>query len=381
MIDALNKLNEFFYLDYEINIITSANNSKSREDVLRKFEKNNKIQLLFSIRILDECIDIPSCDSIFITYPCKNKIRLIQRLCRCIRIDKNNEFKIGNIFIWCNEYDEITDTLSGIKEYDIEFKDKIFVNEIDFYGESSKVEFKNDIKLLENYIVGIKEFRCYSWEEKLKQVEDYIIANDKLPSSTSKDIEICKRCKFIYRQSENYKNNLQIMKNKDIRNKWENFINKYNELFLSNEDNWYKTIKKIEKYINDYNKTPSKKDKDENVKILGIFLCHQNQNYKKGIKNMKNEIIKKDWEIFKEKYKKYLLSNDEIWYDNLKQMEEYIIKNNRLPKTTDKNVENKKILRFYNTTKNNYKKNDRIMKNIDIKNRWDKFINDYKEYL
>ena len=382
MIDAIYKLNNFYCLDIEINIITCTNNAKSREEILKKFEKNNnKIQLLLSIRILDECIDIPSCDSIFITYPCKNKIRLIQRLCRCIRIDKNNKSKIGNIYIWCNEYDEITDTLSGIKEYDIEFKDKIRVNEINFYGESNKVEFNNDVKLLDNYIVGIKEFRCLSWEEKLKGVEDYIIANGKLPSSTSKDMELKKKCKFIYHQTENYKDNLQIMKNKDIRNKWENFINKYNELFLSNEDNWYNAKKKIEKYINDNNKTPSKKDKDENAKKLGIFLCCQNQNYKKSIKNMKNKIIKKNWENFKEKYKTYLLSNDEIWYDNLKKLEEYIIQNNRIPKKNDTNIENIKILRFYYLSRKNYKKNDRIMKNIEIKNRWDKFIDDFKEYL
>ena len=32
-----------------------------------------------------------------------------------------NKFKIGNIYICCNEYDDILETLSGIKEYDLFF--------------------------------------------------------------------------------------------------------------------------------------------------------------------------------------------------------------------------------------------------------------------
>ena len=47
----------------------------------------------------------------------------------------------------------------------------------------------------------------------------------------------------------------------------------------------------------------------------------------------------------------------------------------------DTNIENKKILKFYYSSRNNYKKNNRIMKNIEIKNRWDRFIDDFKEYL
>ena len=53
--------------------------------------KMDKIQLLFIIRLVDECIDVSSGYSIFITYPSQRKIRTIQRLCRCIRIDKLNK--------------------------------------------------------------------------------------------------------------------------------------------------------------------------------------------------------------------------------------------------------------------------------------------------
>lgn len=100
MINGINELNKFYYLDFEINQITYKNTDKSRNEILNNFSNNKKIQLLFSIRILDECIDIPLCNSIYITHPCNSKIRAIQRISRCLRIDKNNKFKIGNIYIW-----------------------------------------------------------------------------------------------------------------------------------------------------------------------------------------------------------------------------------------------------------------------------------------
>jgi len=221
----MNSLNNFYYLDYEISQITSINTEKERNKILNNFtNNNNKIQLLFSVRILDECIDIPSCDSIYITYPSKSKIRTIQRLCRCIRIDKNNKFKIGNIYIWCNEYDDILETLSGIKEYDLFFKNKIMVNQTNFYGNSKSIEFNNDTKLIENYIIGIKE---YNWNYKLKLVEKYIIENNKTPSKVDKNKENKQLGMWLDHQKQNYKNNKNIMKDENIRKQWETFIDKY----------------------------------------------------------------------------------------------------------------------------------------------------------
>ena len=72
----------------------------------------DKIQLLFIGRILDECVDVSSGNTIFITYPSQRKIRTIQRLCRRIRIDILNKCKVGNIHIRCNQSDEILSTLS-----------------------------------------------------------------------------------------------------------------------------------------------------------------------------------------------------------------------------------------------------------------------------
>ena len=306
MINGMNELNKFYYINYNINQITSKNNDKQRNKILNNFSNGTNIQLLFSVRILDECIDIPSCDSIYITYPSQSKIRTIQRLCRCIRLDKNNKFKIGNIFIWCNEYDLILETLSGIKEYDIFFKDKIQLNNTNYFGKSNNKFYINDKQLISNYLVGIKEFKQLTWIDKLKMVSDYIDEHSKRPSSEDKNKDIKQLGQFLSDQQKNYKNNKYIMKDTNIKKLYEEFIEKYKEYFLDNNEIWLNNLKLCEKYIIDNKKKPSTTDKNNDIKFLGSFLSHQQQNYKNNEHNMKDSNIRKIYEEFIEKYKEYL---------------------------------------------------------------------------
>jgi superfamily II DNA or RNA helicase len=380
MINGINMLNDFYYLDYDINQITSKDNGKTRTKILNDFANNNKIQLLFSVRILDECIDIPSCDSIYITYPSQSKIRTIQRLSRCIRLDKTNKFKIGNIIIWCNEYDDILETLSGIKEYDLFFKDKIMINQTNFFGDSIGDTFTDDVKLIKNYLVGIKEFKQLSWSDKLKQVEDYIIANDQRPSTIDKNTDIKQLGEWIGHQQKNYKKNEQIMKD-ERRKSWSEFIEKYKKYFLSYNEIWYNKLKLVEDYIIANDQRPSAIDKNTDIKQLGTWIGDQKQNYKKNDHIMKDETIRKSWTEFIEKYKKYFLSNNEIWYNNLKLVEDYIIANDKRPSSIDKNTDIKQLGVWIGHQQKNYKNNKHIMKDESIRNLWEHFIEKYKKYF
>ena len=384
MIEAMNKLNEFYCLNIRMNQITAMNTEKQRMKVLDDFKKGIDIQLLFSVRILDECIDIPSCDSIFITYPTKSKIRTIQRMSRCMRINKSNSFKIGNIFIWCNEYDKILETLSGIKEYDIMFKDKIKVNSIGFFEEGDK-GCEVDNKLVEKYIMGVKEFRCISWGEKLEQVKKYIDNNVKRPSNKNKDTKILGQ--WISNQQTNYKSKEQIMKNSDIYDKWTEFITseKYKKYFMSNNEEWQSNLNLIKKYIDENDRTPSVYDKNKDINTLGKWISHQQTNYKSKEYIMKNSDIYDKWTVFitSEKYKQYFISNDEEWQSNLNLIQKYIDENNKTPSTHDKNRDIKTLGKWLSTQQTNYKSKEKIMKNSDIYDKWTEFITSekYKQYF
>jgi len=378
MREAMIKLNEFYVLDYEMDQITASDSEKKRMSILEKFEDGKKIQLLFSIRILDECIDIPKCDSIYITYPSQSKIRTIQRMCRCIRTNKNNGYKVGNVFIWCDEYDKILETLSGIKEYDLFFKDKIKINETDFYGENKSEGIEVDNKLIEKYVLGIKEFRVLSWEEKLDNVKKYIDENDELPSKHNKNKEIKKYGLWILFQKQKY--NKQIMYNLDRYKLWEDFINKYKKHFQSNEENWKINLEIIKKYIDDNDKRPSEVDKNTDVKKLGQWLSTQQIQYKNKYAIMSNLHIQKLWEEFinNVKYKKYFQSNKEDWKDKLSEVKIYLDKNNKNPSIHDKNIDIKKLGQWLGTQQKNYKNKEWIMKNVDIQKLWEDFINNVK---
>ena len=384
MREAMNKLNEFYLLDMEMNEITSSTTEKNRRIRLNNFAKSDKIYLMFSVRILDECIDIPSCDSIYITYPSNSKIRTIQRLSRCIRIDKNNKFKKGNIFIWCDEYSDILETLSGIKEYDINFKDKIKVNKNGFYKQELKDDLIKDVKLVENYIMGIKEFKFVSWHDKLFLVKKYINENHKRPSGDNdKNKEFKQMGKWLQHQITNYKKKNQIMKQKEIYDEWTKFIDEYKEYFLDNNELWYNMLEQVKEHIDENHKRPSTIDKNKEIKQMGTWIQCQQKNYKKKDCIMKQKEIYDKWTKFIEEYKEYFLDNYELWYNILEQVKEYINENHKRPSTHDKNKEIKQMGTWIQCQQNNYKNKNQIMKQKEIYDKWTKFINDdkYKEYF
>jgi superfamily II DNA or RNA helicase len=380
--DTIVKMNEYYLLDLNIQEITSETSYKNREKILNYFESSDKIELLLSIRILDECIDIPLCDAIYITYPSKSKIRTIQRLCRCIRIDKNNKFKIGNIYIWCNEYNLILETLSGIKEYDTLFKEKINVLETNWTGKKEiDIKVVKDKKLIEKYILDIKEFRQYSWDEKLDMVIKYIVENGKKPSISDKDNNIKQLSCWISYNNKNYKNKKEFMKNEKIYNKWTQFIKDYQNYLLSNEEFWYQKFDQLKIYIKENNNLPSRNNKNNNIKHLTNWFQDQKKKYKNKKESMKNEKIYNSWTQFIEEYQNYLLSNEKLWYQKFDQLKIYIKENNKLPSRSNKDNRIKQLCSWLNNQKNYYKYIIKSMKNKEIYNNWTRFTEEYKEYL
>jgi superfamily II DNA or RNA helicase len=381
MMESMKILNDFYVMNIDISSISCGDSEKNRKSVLESFANNNdKIQLLFNIRILNECIDIPSCDSVYISYAPKNKITTIQRISRATRIDKNNPYKMANVYIWCEEYEEILETLSCIKEYDIMFKDKVKINVVDFYNNSdiNGLELiKKDKITINEYIIGIKEFKVISWSEKLAIIEEYIEQHDKLPSSKHKDTNIKSLGIWISHQKKNYKKREYIMNNEEIRIEWKTFIDKYPHLFLSNEENWFENKNKVEEYIQQHDKLPSCHIKDTNIKSLGCWISDQKKNYKKRGYIMNNKEIRIEWESLIEKYPHLFLSNEEIWFENKNKVEEYIQQHNELPSENSKDTNIKSLGCWISDQKQNYKKREYIMKNEDIRKEWESLIEKY----
>jgi superfamily II DNA or RNA helicase len=174
-------IENYYYIPSWIGIINCNTLSDERDNLINKFQENelkSEIRLLISVRILDEGIDIPKCDSIFITSvgDYTNDIRMIQRLCRATRIDKGNINKKASCFIWTENMEKINRSLKILKENDINFIGKIKYNK----KTNSK---KND----ENDIISITK--------KIKKEKTIKI---KIDDKKFNEFHICPRCKLVF---------------------------------------------------------------------------------------------------------------------------------------------------------------------------------------
>jgi superfamily II DNA or RNA helicase/phage anti-repressor protein len=117
-VKILQTINLYFELNiktYEIDYKTSVN---ERNKNLIKFKNDNCcINILCNVHILDEGIDIPECDSIYLTHPNNNIISIIQRISRANRLDKNNTNKIAKIFVWSKNEIKLESITQNISKY------------------------------------------------------------------------------------------------------------------------------------------------------------------------------------------------------------------------------------------------------------------------
>ena len=103
-IKVLKTINLYFNLNIKIHEINYKTTKSERNKSLNKFKFDEScISILCNVHILDEGIDIPECDSIFLTHPNNNPINLIQRISRANRIDIKNKEKIARVFLWSKD--------------------------------------------------------------------------------------------------------------------------------------------------------------------------------------------------------------------------------------------------------------------------------------
>jgi hypothetical protein len=169
-------------------------------------------------------------------------------------------------------------------------------------------EFINSEKYTQYFILPTMEEEFITNLNKLKI---YIDENNKRPSQHSEEKKIKFLGEWISTIQKNYNKKQKNMKGDNIYNTWTEFINsdKYNIYFQSQYEYFIINLNKLKIYINENRKKPQRKDKDENIKVLGNWMNTEIINYNKKQKNMKDENIYNKWTEFinNEKYKKYFL--------------------------------------------------------------------------
>ena len=114
---------------------------------------------------------------------------------------------------------------------------------------------------------------------------------------------------------------------------------------------------------------------------LAVWLTNQIKNHKKKSEIMTNETIHDTFTIFLQEYGKYFMSNDEIWHENLSQIEEYINKNNKRPSQDSDNKYIKQLGKWLSHQIENYNRKTQIMKEDNIYNKFTIFLQKYNKYF
>jgi len=352
----------YFAIDVNSNYIISDSSREERKAIIKAFTDGEGYSFLCNVNILNECIDIPECDSIFIAYPSKSKIRNIQRMCRANRKDKKNLNKIARIYIWADEYkDELVDFIGHLKEYDNKFTfDK--VKRLNVIGNKTAVMKSSDVveenKKLEDVVVGVRGIN--SWMEKLNEAENVIIINNlKKPKFKSHNYYITNWINHQYNDYINKK--IKCQKRIDMFKK---FIEKYKMIFQNKFEKWTNKINIIKLFIKENNRRPNGHTKEAlntSEASIGQWIDGQIKNYelKQGL--MKTIEIYDAMKYFMNEYNKYFISYDEIWDQNYKFVFDRFKDNLKLNDKNNKNILyiNKWFSRqklIFNNSKINYAK-------------------------
>ena len=253
----------------------------------------------------------------------------------------------------------------------------------------TKKEIMSDEKIYNEWTQFLEKYKEYFisreeiWFKRLEDLKNYIDLNKKKPSESNKNKEIKQLGRWISDQQKKYKTKKEIMSDEKIYNEWTEFLEKYKEYFISNEELWLNTLEELKKYIDLNKKRPSSIDKNKEIKQLGSWISNQQTNYKTKKQIMSDEKIHNEWTQFLEKYKEYFISNEELWLNTLEELKKYIDLNKKKPVKSNKNKEIKQLGIWISHQQNNYKTKKQIMSDTNIYNTWIHFITSekYKKYF
>ena len=170
------------------------------------------------------------------------------------------------------------------------------------------------------------------------------------------------------------------MKSDEIYNEWQEFVKKHQKYLMSYEERWRNTLNIADNIITASNLRPSKHSKDPELKQIGIWLVSQAQTYTKKTKIMQFEHIRKEWQEFIEKHKKFFVGKDEEWDKLLADNRKYLIKNKKRASvgSSDKTIQKLGMQLSHQVTNVT---NGILQKTQERYKKWLNFTEEFSEYF
>ena len=331
-------------------------------------------------------------DEITMLWSVKGELDFSKKFCSTV-IECNVSFGIEK---WKITLEKVIDYMEKEKKRPSEYDKKPHIKILGNWVTNQKTNYKNYRRIMtnpeirkewEDTVDKYKEClivdRKKRWIMTLEKVINYIEKEGKSPSKHDKNKDIKFLGKWIGTQKENFLKSEQIMTNPEISKKWEETINKYKEyLAVDIEELWRITLEKVIYYIEKEKKRPNKRDTEPDIKKLGNWVIRQKKIYTENKGIMTNPEIRKEWEDTVDKYKKYLVNdNEEQWILTLEKIIDYMEKEMKCPSQHSVNEDIKKLGAWVIRQKKIYTENKGIMTNPEIRKEWEDTVNKYKEYL
>jgi superfamily II DNA or RNA helicase len=189
--------------------------SSRRSEILRDFQADSEEHDLFviaSVRILDEAVDIPRCDSEFIAHvgDRASDIRTVQRLQRGGRLDPTNPSKRNCLFLWTEEWSRAVNSLTLMRQEDPLFYKKLRTLSAN-YDRLGEPAVQRESRVRAEELEAYAEVRCLTLKELfMKRADEFRTMRERLgrnPSRNSSDAEEEWQAKWLSRQRKHKKNN------------------------------------------------------------------------------------------------------------------------------------------------------------------------------
>ena len=380
------QLNSAKYID----CLTSP---KIRNQIINDYKLGN-IQFLVNVRILVEGFDAPITQGVVFMHLPSSKTTIIQIIGRALRLYENKKY--ANIILpYETEEDQksISKFLNILARHDNRIKQTFKNKSIGGYinienvvteelTEDQQTEFQFKYEMVYDNMGELLNGQEI-WMNKLEEVKKYIDEHKQRPTKENKNKEIQRLGYYLHNQIKSYKNKTNIMKNEIIYNKWTTFINdeKYKQYFLDNITKWMNMLDNVSKYINENNKRPPTHSDNNYVKQMAQWISDCQKHYKNKEYIMKDSNIKQLWKNFIENYQYYFIDNNTKWIDILNKVKNYINEHKKTPFMHHKNKDISKFGRWLSCQKQSYQKKIQIMKDNDIRQLWENFIQEYYEYF
>jgi superfamily II DNA or RNA helicase len=249
--------------------------------------------------------------------------------------------------IWLNHYNNLIKYYNDNKSFPSKKEKKLhnWVTTQKLFYKENKLsnERINKLEYLDWWIWNLDN----KWHYKYNELIQFYKLNTRLPlfKNNNKEKSLCT---WVSKQRKKYND-------KTLNN---NYVNKLNNLTwwnwdISIETKWHNKYNEVIKYIETNNKFPShSKNNNKLEKELGLWISKQKLAYKET--NLSEDKIKKLEKLDNWTWKKDF---DNLWNESLKRIIEYINKNNKLPSGNSTNLEEKKIAKWINIQKYNYRNN------------------------